>query len=191
MSKDGDVDDPETGWSPFPGNTNQLVRESGASHVCEAARAHLRVACAGPAGHRTRPLCGHCQAHGRADARVCQSKVSFGWRDDWPVHVPDSCLNHQNTIIRYADSGREVFKSPTRLECMMQDIAAVVGPKDNVGFTLFAPTEYDARSSTARAVFAPQSVPVCTGMRPSRIASKPHASSTQRVYPPTARLRQS
>lgn len=42
---------------------------------------------------------------------------------------------------RYADSSRESFKAPTRLECMMQDIAALVDADDAVGFTLFAPTE--------------------------------------------------
>ena len=28
VNKDGDVNDPKTGYSPFPGNVNQLVRNA-------------------------------------------------------------------------------------------------------------------------------------------------------------------
>lgn len=80
VNEDGDVDDPETGWSPFPGNTNQLVCGRGGQPVvvsrmlCSDA-----VACACDcAGHCGGPLCGHCQAYRGADARVCEPKVRTG-----------------------------------------------------------------------------------------------------------------
>jgi UDP-sugar pyrophosphorylase len=37
---------------------------------------------------------------------------------------------------KWADSERSKFKSPTRLECMMQDFPRLLGPNDNVGFTM-------------------------------------------------------
>eukprot|EP01060_Flectonema_neradi_P022848 TRINITY_DN31070_c0_g1_i1.p1 TRINITY_DN31070_c0_g1~~TRINITY_DN31070_c0_g1_i1.p1 ORF type:complete len:605 (+),score=140.09 TRINITY_DN31070_c0_g1_i1:40-1854(+) len=38
---------------------------------------------------------------------------------------------------KYADSSRSTFKSPTRLECMMQDIPKFFPPTSRVGFTKF------------------------------------------------------
>ncbi len=38
---------------------------------------------------------------------------------------------------KYADDRREVFKSPARLECMMQDYPLLLGPEARTGFTLF------------------------------------------------------
>lgn len=43
---------------------------------------------------------------------------------------------------KYANAERSVFKSPTRLECMMQDYPKLLeGGKDRVGLTLY-PTWY-------------------------------------------------
>lgn len=41
---------------------------------------------------------------------------------------------------KYANAERTVFKSPSRLECMMQDYPKLlIGGKDRVGFTMYEP----------------------------------------------------
>ena len=42
---------------------------------------------------------------------------------------------------RYDDYSKTTFKSPTRLESMMQDHAKLVSPTSSVGFTQFSPSE--------------------------------------------------
>lgn len=60
--------------------------------------------------------------------------------------IPQYCENLQETggVIpefvnpKYADEARTVFKSPTRLECMMQDYPKQLkGGKDRVGYTMY------------------------------------------------------
>lgn len=38
---------------------------------------------------------------------------------------------------KYADSTKTVFKSPTRLECLMQDFSKMFNPDEKVGFTMY------------------------------------------------------
>lgn len=38
---------------------------------------------------------------------------------------------------KYADETRTLFKSPTRLECMMQDYPKLLSSKGEVGFTSY------------------------------------------------------
>jgi UDP-sugar pyrophosphorylase len=87
----GDVADPDTGYSPFPGNANNLVLEMGA-----------------------------------------YAKTLRG--EDQGV-----VLEFVNP--KYKDDTRTVFKKPTRLECMMQDIPKLfqkeMGGDAKIGFTLF------------------------------------------------------
>lgn len=87
----GDVADPQTGYSPFPGNANNLVLELSA-----------------------------------------YSKTLRG--EDQGV-----VLEFVNP--KYKDSTRTVFKKPTRLECMMQDIPKLfqkeMGAQAKIGFTMF------------------------------------------------------
>jgi len=86
----GDVAD-ETGYSPFPGNANNLVLEMGA-----------------------------------------YAKTLRG--EDQGVVV-------EFVNPKYKDDTRTVFKKPTRLECMMQDIPKLyqkeMGDQANIGFTMF------------------------------------------------------
>jgi UDP-sugar pyrophosphorylase len=87
----GDIADPTTGYSPFPGNANNLVLEMGA-----------------------------------------YAKTLRG--EDQGV-----VLEFVNP--KYKDDTRTVFKKPTRLECMMQDIPKLfqkeMGGDAKIGFTLF------------------------------------------------------
>lgn len=80
----GDANDPTTGFSPFPGNINQLVLALG--------------------------------------PYVAQLGATGGSVDEF--------VNP-----KYAGASRDAFKSPTRLECMMQDWAKTVPPSTAVGFT--------------------------------------------------------
>lgn len=83
---EGDANDPATGFSPFPGNINQLVFRLG-------------------------PYLEHVSAtHGMVPEFVNPKYVD-------PV-------------------ARDAFKSPTRLECMMQDYPADLPPTAKVGFTV-------------------------------------------------------
>jgi UDP-sugar pyrophosphorylase len=87
----GDVADPQTGYSPFPGNANNIVIEMSA-----------------------------------------YAKTLRG--EDQGV-----VLEFVNP--KYKDDTRTVFKKPTRLECMMQDIPKLfqkeMGAEANIGFTMF------------------------------------------------------
>ena len=85
VAPEGDTDDPATGFSPFPGNINQLVL-SLTTYVAELRR------------------------HGGVIAEFVNPK--------------------------YADAGRETFKSSTRLECMMQDFPKSLPEGAKVGFTV-------------------------------------------------------
>jgi UDP-sugar pyrophosphorylase len=82
---EGDTNDPQTGFSAFPGNINQLVFALGA-------------------------YCAQLGATGGCVAEFVNPK--------------------------YADASKTAFKSPTRLECMMQDYAKTVPPTTKVGFTV-------------------------------------------------------
>merc|ERR1712048_936901 len=52
------------------------------------------------------------------------------------------CLEQTRGIVpefvnpKWADAERTKFKSPTRLECMMQDFPRLCSPEDKVGFTM-------------------------------------------------------
>jgi len=81
---DGDSNDAETGYSPFPGNINQLI------FALPAYAAQLG-------------------ASGGGVAEFVNPK--------------------------YSDGSKSAFKSPTRLECMMQDYAKTVPAGTRVGFT--------------------------------------------------------
>ncbi len=81
----GDVNDPVTNLSPFPGNTNQLL------FAMESYFLHLE-------------------------------------------HSGGSMPEFVNP--KYADGNKNVFKKPTRLECMMQDYPKILKSSSKVGFTL-------------------------------------------------------
>jgi UDP-sugar pyrophosphorylase len=84
--ENGDENDASTGYSPFPGNINQLLFK----------------------------LDDYCQALDASKGLM-------------PEFVNP----------KYADANKTIFKSPTRLECMMQDFPTILD-KDNasrVGFT--------------------------------------------------------
>ncbi|GAX73526.1 hypothetical protein CEUSTIGMA_g978.t1 [Chlamydomonas eustigma] len=83
INKEGDVND-TTGWSPFPGNINQLVL--------------------------------------KLDSYVQQLSRTGG--------VISEFVNP-----KYKDSTKTVFKSSTRLECMMQDYPKALPQGSKVGFT--------------------------------------------------------
>ncbi|QDZ20571.1 UTP--glucose-1-phosphate uridylyltransferase [Chloropicon primus] len=85
VNPEGDVNDPSTGFSPYPGNINQLIFSV-------------------PDYHK-------------------QLESSKG-------HVPEF-VNP-----KYKDSTKTSFKSPTRLECMMQDYPRTIPSTSKVGFTL-------------------------------------------------------
>jgi len=88
-SKDGsgDVNDPATGFSPYPGNINQLIV--------------------------------------KLEPYEKQLSKTGGAIDEF--------VNP-----KYKDSSKTAFKSPTRLECMMQDYPkSLTGTKATVGFTVF------------------------------------------------------
>ena len=88
-SKDGsgDVNDPATGFSPYPGNINQLIV--------------------------------------KLEPYEKQLSKTGGAIDEF--------VNP-----KYKDSSKTEFKSPTRLECMMQDYPkSLTGTKATVGFTVF------------------------------------------------------
>ena len=88
-SKDGsgDVNDPATGFSPYPGNINQLIV--------------------------------------KLEPYEKQLSKTGGAIDEF--------VNP-----KYKDSSKTAFKSPTRLECMMQDYPkSLTGTKASVGFTVF------------------------------------------------------
>ena len=87
----GDVNDPSTGCSPYPGNTNQLI-----------------VA-----------LAPYAAALGASGGRM-------------PEFVNP----------KYTDASRSAFKSPTRLECMMQDLPWVLPDGAKVGFTCLPASFY-------------------------------------------------
>ncbi len=90
---DGDVNDPQTGYSPFPGNVNQLII--------------------------------------RLDEYVRNL-------EEYKGNVVPDFVNP-----KYVDEkgDRSIFKSPTRLECMMQDYAKIAceteSKQNSVGVTLF------------------------------------------------------
>lgn len=86
VNKDGDVNDPMTGCSPYPGNINQLVFKL---------EPYLKIL------HETGGV--------------------------MPEFVNP----------KYADSTRNLFKKPTRLECMMQDYPKLLSKDAKVGFTCF------------------------------------------------------
>ena len=83
--KDGDANDPLTGYSPYPGNINQII-----------------------------------------------------------VSLPENhaVLEHTKAILpefvnpKYTNGPKSAFKSPTRLECMMQDYARILPRSAKVGFTV-------------------------------------------------------
>ncbi|CAE8624158.1 unnamed protein product [Polarella glacialis] len=75
---------------------------------------------------------------------------------------------------KYADSSRTAFKSPTRLECMMQDYAKVLGPQARVSFTRY-PLEFG---------YFPCKNDIATAARLASEGTPPHgaASSEAAVY---------
>jgi len=86
---DGDVNDKDTGFSPFPGNINQLLFQL-----------------------------------------ESYSKVLDRTKGAMPEFVNP----------KYADAEKNIFKKPTRLECMMQEFPSQLEGEDTkrVGFTSFA-----------------------------------------------------
>lgn len=82
---EGDVAD-ETGYSPYPGNTNVLI-------------------------FKLKPYVENLDKSGGMIPEFVNPK--------------------------YADASKEVFKKPTRLECMMQDYPKLLGSEAKVGFTNF------------------------------------------------------
>jgi UDP-sugar pyrophosphorylase len=112
----GDVADPETGSSPFPGNINCLVF---------------------------------------AMKRYKETLDATGGGVKEFVNP------------KYADAAKKVFKSPTRLECMMQDFPLLLPPEANVGFTqmdrwlCFSPVKNNIHDAAAKA--AQGLPPECAG----------------------------
>mmetsp|Transcript_37345 Transcript_37345/g.89822 ORF Transcript_37345/g.89822 Transcript_37345/m.89822 type:complete len:602 (-) Transcript_37345:268-2073(-) len=102
---DGDVSDPATGKSIFPGNINQLV-------------------------FKLKPYHATLQRTGGVIAEFCNPK--------------------------YTDATKTKFKTPTRLECMMQDYPkALLGTSSKVGFTqmnagCYCPVKNDPVSAAAQ-----------------------------------------
>lgn len=144
------------GYSPFPGNINQLVikllsyveqlAKTGASVVslpALAAEVHLhplcqpsaRQVCAGAACLRS-IAGGNGSSHGSATAPGVPC-VDL-WRLDEAVLL--SPLPHPGGTIgefvnpKYKDATKTAFKSSTRLECMMQDYPKALPADARVGF---------------------------------------------------------
>jgi UDP-sugar pyrophosphorylase len=69
---------------------------------------------------------------------------------------------------KFADGARSTFKSPTRLECMMQDFAKTVMPHHRVGFTQY-PIEFG---------YFPCKNDIDTAARLSAQGVPPHSAST-------------
>lgn len=84
INPQGDVNDPATGLSPFPGNINHLL-----------------------------------------------------FRIDPYVKVLNKTEGHMPEFVnpKYTDATRNLFKKPTRLECMMQDFPRLLPAESKVGFT--------------------------------------------------------
>eukprot|EP00931_Biecheleriopsis_adriatica_P076697 TRINITY_DN50387_c0_g1_i1.p1 TRINITY_DN50387_c0_g1~~TRINITY_DN50387_c0_g1_i1.p1 ORF type:complete len:646 (-),score=132.93 TRINITY_DN50387_c0_g1_i1:128-2065(-) len=75
---------------------------------------------------------------------------------------------------KYADASRTAFKSPTRLECMMQDFPKVLPPEARVGFTRY-PLEFG---------YFPCKNDIATAARLAKEGTPPHgaASAEAAVY---------
>eukprot|EP00968_Pinguiococcus_pyrenoidosus_P023566 scaffold3870_cov246-Pinguiococcus_pyrenoidosus.AAC.20 len=120
----GDTNDPELGCSPFPGNANNLVfKFSTYKKVCEGeaqVRRSLLAVCLLP----SIKILGFPRSGPKLMLAVSQGVV--------PEFVNP----------KYADAERNLFKKPTRLECMMQDFPRLIQaemPQDgsNIGFVSF------------------------------------------------------
>ena len=118
MSPEGDVDDPQTGMSPYPGNINQLILSVGKYYE--------------------------------------QLEATKG-------HVPEF-VNP-----KYQDATKTSFKSPTRLECMMQDYPRTIPATHKVGFTLlevwvaYSPVKNSPAEAMAKAAAGNPSHSATTG----------------------------
>ena len=118
VNPDGDVNDDSTGFSPYPGNINQLIFSI-------------------PDYHK-------------------QLQKTKG-------HVPEF-VNP-----KYKDSTKTSFKSPTRLECMMQDYPRTVPSSAKVGFTLlevwlaYSPVKNSPKEALAKATAGNPSHSATTG----------------------------
>ena len=118
VSPEGDVDDPQTGMSPYPGNINQLILSVGDYYE--------------------------------------QLEATKG-------HVPEF-VNP-----KYKDATKTSFKSPTRLECMMQDYPRTIPATHKVGFTLlevwvaYSPVKNSPAEAMAKAAAGNPSHSATTG----------------------------
>ncbi|KAK6132254.1 hypothetical protein DH2020_034002 [Rehmannia glutinosa] len=105
---DGDVNC-ETGYSPFPGNINQLIcLGDGIDYVLYIGQTYL--------------------SRGMQTTYV---EVASGYFYPSLLGINDSL-----SYFRYKDSTKTAFKSSTRLECMMQDYPKTLPPSARVGFTV-------------------------------------------------------
>jgi UDP-sugar pyrophosphorylase len=114
------------GWSPFPGNINQLVIKL-SSQLCAAA-AHLDTAeittlspCC-PAGWSPFP------------GNINQLVIKLS---SYVPQLAATCGNIGEFVNpKYKDASKTAFKSSTRLECMMQDYPKALPADAKVGFTV-------------------------------------------------------
>jgi hypothetical protein len=64
-----------------------------------------------------------------------------------------------NNVDRYKDASKTLFKSSTRLECMMQDYPRTLAPSAKVGFTVldtwlaYAPVKNNAEDAMKASLF--------------------------------------
>ena len=103
LNLDGDVNGPD-GYSPFPGNINQLIFKIGP----------------------------YADTLKRTEGRV-------------PEFVNP----------KYTDATRTKFKSPTRLECMMQDYPRSLDKTARVGVTVFRDQEIDTEGNLTHIMYCP------------------------------------
>ncbi|GKA85778.1 UDP-sugar pyrophosphorylase [Tanacetum coccineum] len=124
---DGDVNC-ETGYSPYPGNINQLILELG-PYIDELSKT----------GGAIKEF---------INPKLDQVVITLASGDRGQGFDP-----HPLQGRRYKDSTKTEFKSSTRLECMMQDYPKTLPPSARVGFTVtetwlaYAPVKNNAEDA--------------------------------------------
>ena len=129
---EGDVNGPD-GYSPFPGNINQLIMAVPQyAAVLDRTGAYVHVTI-----HARAP--GNCAAIRTAVHRLSTSQPPPPHPNPPP---PAGGLVPEFVNPKYADAAKNRFKKPTRLECMMQEHPKVLGPEAKVGFSEFPDWTY-------------------------------------------------
>ncbi|KAF3661124.1 UDP-sugar pyrophosphorylase [Capsicum annuum] len=126
---DGDVNS-ETGYSPFPGNINQLIFEIG-PYLEELTKTGGAIKeFVNPKGDIGYQLMNTGYGF-EAKAVAASLQLRSGTGMDIAQNLSGSHLT-----VRYKDATKTAFKSSTRLECMMQDYPKTLPPSARVGFTV-------------------------------------------------------